>query len=161
MKQRLFVNKKNLKKKPNLCLNNNNFFWSIQKESFNFNEIDKPHSNNYVIKSNDHNNYISEFGSSFGNESSMISVGEMMIDNQLRENIKSLLCQRPISSAGDKGFKSLLKKKIENESNDCMYMHLLLPAEGNEIENVKHNSPNKNVFYEVGCKIFEINKVYK
>lgn len=96
-------------------MNNNNFFWSIQKESFNFSEKNKPFSENYIIKSNDHNNYSSEFGSSFGNESSMISVGEMIIDNQIRENIMSLLCQRPISSAGDLGLNNLLKKKKEKE----------------------------------------------
>ena len=40
-----------------------------------------------------------------------------------------------------------------------MYMHLLLPGVENEINSFSKAS--KNIFYEVGCKIFEINKVYR
>ena len=32
---------------------------------------------------------------------------------------------------------------------------------GNKTENPSENNLNKKVYYEVGCKIFEINKIYK
>ena len=40
-------------------------------------------------------------------------------------------------------------------------MHLLIPGGENEIDSLNQKTGNKDVFYEVGCKIFEINKVYK
>ena len=40
-------------------------------------------------------------------------------------------------------------------------MHLLFPGEESEVENIYINDKKKDVFYEVGCKIFEINKIYK
>jgi hypothetical protein len=34
-------------------------------------------------------------------------------------------------------------------------------SSGNKTENTTENNLNKKVYYEVGCKIFEINKIYK
>ena len=42
---------------------------------------------------------------------------------------------------------------------DCVYMHLLFPGEENE--NMYTNEKKKDIFYEVGCKIFEINKIFR
>lgn len=48
--------------------------------------------------------------------------------------------------------------------NDPMYLHMVIPSSdeltNEEIINVNINE-EKKIYYEVGCKIFEINKVYK
>ena len=83
--------------------------------------------------------------------------------------------------------KDLLKFFINIRDEDCLFLHMILP-EKNSKENIpksgkKYNdkdsgfnfNQNKNdsdrrnnntdfkkkVYYEVGCKIFEINKIYK
>jgi len=65
--------------------------------------------------------------------------------------------------------------KKENE-DDCLYLHMIVPSTANNnivknSEDYNNNntssssasseSSDKKVYYEVGCKIFEINKIYK
>jgi hypothetical protein len=55
----------------------------------------------------------------------------------------------------------------EFNENDCLYMHMLFPIKNDEfIKNNINNDINNNndkyisdSYYEVGCKIFEINKI--
>lgn len=46
-----------------------------------------------------------------------------------------------------------------------MYLHMIVPSKdetnNNTINNDSTFSTDKKVYYEVGCKIFEINKIYK
>jgi hypothetical protein len=39
---------------------------------------------------------------------------------------------------------------------DCYYLHMIVPS-GEEVEPISDKKP----YYEVGCKIFEINKIFK
>ena len=92
-------------------MNNNNFFWSIQKESYDFTKQGSEYPDNLVLKSNDNNDY---YGTdSDNNNNSMVSMGDVIYDSQLRENIKSVLCQNFISNDSNKNvFSNLLKQKI-------------------------------------------------
>ena len=49
-------------------------------------------------------------------------------------------------------------KNINFSDNDCIYMHLLLPSDEKQQDNFLIRN---KTFYEVGCKVFEINKIYK
>jgi hypothetical protein len=40
-------------------------------------------------------------------------------------------------------------------------MHLLFPGEDDDFQGQFRNENKKAVFYEVGCKIYEINKIYR
>jgi hypothetical protein len=49
-----------------------------------------------------------------------------------------------------------------------MYLHMLIPAKDNSMiettgdDSGKFNDvPKPKTYYEIGCKIFEINKIYK
>ena len=45
----------------------------------------------------------------------MVSIGDIMIDNTLKENIKSLICQNLIPDSGDFSLNKMLKRKIDNK----------------------------------------------
>ena len=53
-----------------------------------------------------------------------------------------------------------LKKLLLNDdpNSDCLYIHLLLPSE--EIEIKEDFIQKSKIYYEIGCKVFEINKIY-
>jgi len=111
-----------------------------------------------IVKSNDNNDYVS---SHHGSENSVVPVGDYAYEQRLRESIKSILCPRVVTEKGASGFNNILKSKIEGNEDDCVYMHLLVPGEESEqIDSVKPGR-GQNVFYEIGCKVYEINKIYK
>lgn len=54
--------------------------------------------------------------------------------------------------------------------NKTTYLHLVIPSQENDEESTssykntmiqKKGSYNKKVYYEVGCKVMELNKIYK
>ncbi len=52
------------------------------------------------------------------------------------------------------------------DKKDCMYLHMLIPTKSNTTEIIKLSNSsrvvnNKRSYYEIGCKIFEINKIYR
>jgi hypothetical protein len=74
---------------------------------------------------------------------------------KLNKQVESLYCKDYIFSNGIKlpDFDNIL---INDENNNCHYLHLIIPAYSNKL-----NHTEKKEFYEIGCKIFEINKIYK
>jgi len=148
-------NKGFLRKNKDVCFNNNKFFWSIQDEEADLQQ----ELNGLVIKNNlSNDDYLNN---------TVVSIGDVILEDKLKENIKSIFCRSYINDENNQNegiiFNNILKKKIlENspENQDCIYLHLLFPGGKLDSENFYPNQ-NRKVFYEVGCKIFEVNKIYK
>jgi hypothetical protein len=52
------------------------------------------------------------------------------------------------------------------DNNDCMYLHMMIPTKSNSTEfkkfsNNSNKDNKKRSYFEIGCKIFEINKIYR
>lgn len=47
------------------------------------------------------------------------------------------------------------------QTDDCLYLHMVIPSGEKEKVRNKKEIVKKDVFYEVGCKIFEINKIVR
>lgn len=70
-----------------------------------------------------------------------------------------------------------VQNREKSNDNECFYLHMVIPSKENDEQQtvlgsqarnngLGPNSPGssnsgKKAFYEVGCKIFEINKIYK
>jgi len=149
-KQNTFLSKKKDNNEP-ICLNNhNNFLMSVQEE--------------VPIEDNYNENYLQQ-NDTESNNNLIVPIGDFAIEERFHNKIKSIFCPNFISDK--KGiFSSIFENKInqntiKSESLDCIYMHLLFPGEGEENELNFLGSKKKQIFYEIGCKIYEINKIYK
>ncbi len=101
------------------------------------------------------------------------------IFRRLNINTKSVICKDLITNDNielenflEKSFSKMLyymknpEKDKDMGDSDCLYMHMLFPVKsGNknfyskdEI-NFHRKENNFDTYYEVGCKIFEINKI--
>jgi hypothetical protein len=52
---------------------------------------------------------------------------------------------------------NLNQSSQEEIKDDCLYLHMILPTK----EKNEEVQAQKKLYYELGCKIFEINKIYK
>jgi len=130
------------------CLSPNNFFWSIENKDSN--KKDSVNENKSVVPITTQYPY--------------------PFENKIKKRIKSVICKDLLAENKYDQWHGI-KKKLEHLSNnatdfndedslnDCLYLHLLFPAEEEVIEN--KTITTIEFFYEVGCRIYEINKFYK
>lgn len=115
----------------------------------------------------------------------LVNVEDLKIINTFDNNVESLLCRDYISNKKneDNMFENIINKvythylinlqKLDKENedlektDDCLYMHMIIPAKKEEEPNIYRdleanlNENKKMAYYEIGCKIFEINKIFK
>jgi hypothetical protein len=161
-------------KEPNAseyCINNNDVTCQIKDETQKLNK--------YIVPKNYFENLIGVDMDSSKNEK------EISVINNFKGNVESLLCKDYVTTSDNKNhnFEEIIRKKLmekdikdfqTSKDSDCMYLHMLIPAKENspvknktkinidEIDTQNIKPENKiNTYFEIGCKIFEINKIYK
>lgn len=160
-------------KENDYCLNNNDVTCQIKDES---NKLNK-----FIVPKNYFENHIEINIDSANNEEEISPI------NKFSENVESLLCKDYVTTSNNKNhnFEEIIRKKLKekdvkdlqsSKNSDCMYLHMLIPAKENSLSKNKtniiddlehidnHNTKTKtkiNTYFEIGCKIFEINKIYK
>jgi hypothetical protein len=111
-----------------------------------------------------------------------LSKPENEIFKRLNINTKSVICRDLITNDDlelesflETSFSKMLyylnntEKEKDLRDLDCLYMHMLFPIKsGNlnlsgkvEFSNLNGKENNFDSYYEVGCKIFEINKIIR
>ena len=87
--------------------------------------------------------------------------------NLFDKNVESVLCKNYFSphtgNENINNFEELMNKK---ENLECHYLHLIFPIKKNEnsekiLTNRILQNEDRREYYEIGCKIFEINKIIK
>lgn len=119
-------------------MNMNDLSWTVQKE------INQNNSNNSIILKSNQN-----FEQASPNNREI-----MLYQDQKMDNINSLYCKDFVSTNQYFKIDDIMNKSSNNTdlSDECMFLHMLLP----------NKKPNQeNAYFEIGCKVFEINKIYK
>jgi len=149
--EKKFLRKQKEETKKNLmCLNTNKFLWSVKEEIAFEDEL----LNNNITTQRHYE----------PQNTSVIPIADLLIENQIKESIKSILCPNFVANSIGM-FNTILNNKINQTTTDndldCVYMHLLFPGEDDYEKIYANGERKKYVFYEVVCKIYEINKIYK
>ena len=155
-----------------LCLENNNEMnWSIQEENI---SKEEEIMNNYYNRESKEKNQLAllrdiEIEKNLDNKvNSMFCNDYSGTDKNNQEIFRKLIDQVNITIVLTFNFKKKFNEEEDNFNNgfiktnstdDCLYLHMLVPSSENKPKIGK--DMKKDVFYEVGCKIFEVNKIIK
>ena len=118
-----------------------------------------------IAKSKGLNQDYSNFENIIDKNTGSIILSDKAIINSLfkidKENFDTLFNYNNLNN--NNGNKSNYKDSGNNNIEDgCFYMHLIIPSyilEINNIINSSYNNSDNGSFWEIGCKIFEFNKI--